>query len=547
MKKVLFLLLPEKPWYKFNEPEDPVYKGTFGTFSPSLPLGVASISAYLKANVKSIDISAIDFTVQVQDAMLSGNVPDYTELITSNLSDYLTDPPDIIGISAMYNKIFTNVVYTSRLIKEMFPSSLLVVGGVLVSTMYRELLVEAPMIDALCYGEGEQPFLDLVEAKNTCDYITSSKTWITAEKITKNPNELPLSQCIENIDSLPFPDYDLFNLDLYQRFSRDHSRKINKYSASMIFSRGCPFDCNFCVGNMLHGRKVRFYSEEKAKEYVNHMLDKYHLTGILIEDNNFLFNKGWAMSILSYLASRNVEVEFSNGLYINSLDEEVILCLKNVGINLFTFPVESGSERVLRKLMNKKTNLDHAKRMIRYVHEQGLPVRANFMFGYPGETVGDIDKTIAFIEEIGVFDWIIFLFAIPFHGSQLYELCKAQDFLVTDEIDKYGDYPIIRTPDFTPEDVKFLCYRLNLQFNFVQNYRMKTGDYEGALTRFLSIEEKVKGHAFALFFSSMCCKELGRNIQADELFARYKESIKENKEWKMWSDFFGLERTFNHV
>ena len=545
MKKILFLLLPTTPYYKFSESDNSVYKGVF---APSLPLGIASISAYLKKNVGNIVINAVDITELIHNANAeddelqerSKNL-DYTNIVSDVLKRYENDPPDIIGISALYNIVFTNVVYTSKLIKQFFPSSLLVVGGALVSTMYHQLLTEAPVIDALCFGEGEQPLFELISADDIHNYLSASKSWITKEKVNLRPEMQYEVTYVDDYDSLPFPDYDLFDLDRYQKFNRDHSKKTNKYVASVIFSRGCPFDCNFCVANMLHGRKVRHYSAAKAKEYVKYMIGKFHVTGLAIEDNNFLFNKKWSVEMLLFLAEQDIEIDLTNGLYINSLDEELILLLKKAKLNNMLFPIESGSKRVLRELMNKNTDLEHAKKMILFCHAQSLQVQANFIVGYPGETPDDIEKTRAFVEDIGVFDWVRFFAATPFHGSHLYKLCKENDYLVTEEYDKFsGDYPIIKTPEFTPEDIQFLSYKLNLLYNFVNNYKMKTGDYSGALNRFLQIEKKVEGHAFALYYGGICCEKLGDYERAKELFARYAKSINDNKEWKMWNDLFSL-------
>ena len=538
MKKILFLLLPSTPHYKLFDTDNSIYRGVF---EPSLPLGISCISSFLKNKTSEIDIEAIDFTVLLNNMEADISSIDYESFIISSLQEYADDPPDFIGISAMYNIMYTNVVYTSGIIKQLFPSTIVVVGGALVSTMYKKLITEAPHIDALCYGDGEIPFFELITSNNPHEYLNSSKTWITLNKITDDPNIEYEAQQVDDYDSLPFPDYDLFGLDNYQKFSRDHSMKDSKCVGSVIFSRGCPFDCNFCVANTVHGKKVRYYSSDQAKKYIEYMIEKHHVTGLTIEDNNFLFNKKWAKEILSFLTQKNIEIDLTNGIYINSLNEDIVQHLKDAKINNMLFPLESGSERVLKELMNKHTNLAHAKKMIAYCHDQGMQVQANFIVGYPGETLDDIEATISFIKDVGVFDWVRFFPATPFHGSHLYDLCKEKGYLITDSYEMYsGDFPIIKTPDFTPDDIRYLSYKLNLLFNFVNNYRMKIGDYKRALIRFKQVEKKVNGHAFAMYYSGVCYEKLGQLEKAKELFDKYNKCVLENKEWKMWSEFFSL-------
>jgi len=101
---------------------------------------------------------------------------------------------------------------------------------------------------------------------------------------------------------------------------------------------------------------------------------------------------------------------------------------------------------------------------------------------------------------------------------------------------------VIRTPDFSPEYIERKVYEMNLTLNFVNNYGMRTGDYQNALRLFERVlSTAINTHAFAYYFAAKCCEKLAQPDKYHWYKSKYEEMVQIYPFWREWADFFHLQ------
>jgi len=188
--RILFVVPPHLTFQDFTNPPynaRHVLKrdGKFyGNLLTDMPLGILSLSAYVKKYSRTeIEPRLIDFSVELNQAedFPYRSFSEYFEFVIRSATNGVA--PDIIGISALFSPSYYSLLDIANVCRVLFPRSIIVAGGSVCSTMYRQILNDTDSFDALCYGEGDKPFLGLIEADDRRAYLDASATWVTKAKI----------------------------------------------------------------------------------------------------------------------------------------------------------------------------------------------------------------------------------------------------------------------------------------------------------------------------------------------------------------------------
>ena len=145
-------------------------------------------------------------------------------------------------------------------------------------------------------------------------------------------------------------------------------------------------------------------------------------------------------------------------------------------------------------------------------------------------------ETLKFIKDNEI-DWCGFHLATPLRGSELYDICIKNNYIkktlrIGENEDQMNNYIInAGTP---PEELSKKTYIMNLDVNFVNNYRMKIGDYETAAKCFQSVINITTNHAFAYYYLAKC------NINSDENMNDFIRIINTDQTWKKYALYFNL-------
>lgn len=327
--------------------------------------------------------------------------------------------PDLLGISAITFEAHVMEAMAEEA-RDALPELPIVVGGPH-PTGFPEMCARLPAVDYVVVGEGEQTMLELVEAVHSnganpravagvASVDDSDAYWPAA------PHEL-----IDDLDSIPYPAWDLIDLPFYARHISMSTVGRRPYMA-MFTSRGCPYGCIYC--HNVHGKRFRSRSPENVVGEIETLRRRYGLTEIEIVDDTFNLDAARMIEILERLAAfpRRPTLHFPNAVRTDLLDEKQIKLLRRAGTFYLSVAVETVSPR-LQKLIRKRLDVERVRENIDLAVRAGLYVNGYFMLGFPTETYEEARTTI---------DWAIgtrlhqafFFLVTPFEGTELFEMSK---------------------------------------------------------------------------------------------------------------------------
>jgi radical SAM superfamily enzyme YgiQ (UPF0313 family) len=388
----------------FLNPPFTDYGGLEGHGGKALPLNLAYLAAYLREKRPDIKIKVLD---------CEGSGLHYSK-IEEKIKEI---SPDIVGITAP-TPAFTQVLEVCKIIKKISPQIITVVGGPHPTALPRETTAQKD-IDISVLFEGEVTFMELVEA------IDKGKTLETIKGIafkTKEGNvcQTPPRELIQDLDSLPFPARDLFPLEIY--FPPPTKRISDKKAGNMITSRGCCYQCTYCMASFMWQRKVRFRSIKNVVDEIEECLNKYGIGEFNFHDELFTINKQRTIEFCQEVKKRKLDIAWVCMCRVDFVGEEVLKEMKEAGCKKIMFGFESGDQGILDH-MKKNVKVEKAYEAVRLVKKAGIKTAGNFMFGNIGETEETIRKGIALAKKLNP-DTAAFFVASPYPGTEFYEEAK---------------------------------------------------------------------------------------------------------------------------
>ncbi|MDP2923378.1 MAG: radical SAM protein [Candidatus Omnitrophota bacterium] len=545
MDKILFIVPPHINFNQFISPsynERIVHKkyGHFGSVLTDMPLGVLSLSAYVRKHT-TVETRLVDFNIVLNklEGFEFRSFADFFRDFLSNPS-WLNYAPSIIGISALFTTSYQNVLDIAQCCRDIFPTAIIVAGGGVPTNMYKEIFRDSACFDALCYGEGEKPLLGLLKADDKLRYLEANSSWITRRKVDSGQSFR--YDFVENLDEIPFYDYDICETDEYgsnPALTAYASIEEKKQNFHVMTSRGCPLHCCFCSSHTVHGRRMRYHSINRVKEDFKHLRDQCGAKTLVFQDDHFMSNKQRVLEIIDIVKELQITAVFQNGLALYALDRKMLEALKSAGVNQLLLPVESGSNRVLKEIMHKHLDLSIVKRVVEDCRELGIYVNVNILIGLPGETKQDIEHTRSFLKTINA-NWFSIFCANPLVGSEMFEICLKKNYLKGSYIGSDYKKAIVETEEFSVEYIQEMAYVLNLELNFVENSDFRLGDYKMALKGFENAIRAKNDHVIAYYYAAKCYEKLGNLKKAQQYMNTAKMIAKEKPFWRRYVDMFNI-------
>jgi radical SAM superfamily enzyme YgiQ (UPF0313 family) len=199
---------------------------------------------------------------------------------------------------------------------------------------------------------------------------------------------------IKNIDDIPMPAYDLFNMEHYALYPKPNSANTDR-SADIISGRGCPFRCNFCY-RMDEGFRPR--STEKIIEEIEYLKKNYHITYIDFIDELLMSSVKRTKEFCETMIAENVNVKWAcNGrLNYASVDLDMLKLMKQAGCVFINYGIESMDNAALER-MNKHLTTDMIIKGIENTLEAGISPGLNIIFGNLGENRKSLENDVEFL------------------------------------------------------------------------------------------------------------------------------------------------------
>ncbi len=544
MDRILFIV---PPCVRFADFINPNYNikvqqkndGVYGNVVTDMPLGVLALSSYVKKYTQ-VETKLVDFTT-VLNKLDSFGANSFTEFFDDYLSlpEFLDYNPTIIGISALFTPSYQNVIDIAASSCNIFQNATVIAGGGVPQNMYKNVYKDIPKLDGICYGEGERPLLELLEAKDKRKYLEESSSWITHSKVEHGQFR---HNFIVDLDEIPFYDYDLCEVEDYSL-----NPAITAYAAvgahaanfHIMTSRGCPQHCTFCASHTIHGRDMRYYSVDRVRDDFTKLKEKYGAKILVFQDDHLMGDTKRAYKIVKIVGELGLTAVFQNGLALYALKRDMLEAMSEAGVEQLTLPVESGSQRVLKKIMKKPLSPRIVERVANDCRDLGIYTNVNILIGMPGETKEDIEEAKAFLKKINC-NWFIILFATPLAGSEMLDVCLENDYLTGSYVDTDFKKAIVETEDFTASYISKEAYSMNLELNFVENADFRLGEYERALIGMENAIRAKSDHALAYYYSGRCYEKLGNLAKAQKHLDTAKAIIEDQPFWREYAEKFNI-------
>jgi anaerobic magnesium-protoporphyrin IX monomethyl ester cyclase len=375
-------------------------------------LGLGYIGAYLKSNVKNIDIAFYQGSFDDDETIVKG-----------------CKGADIVAFSCT-TPTFPHVIKVARMLKKNNPQIHTVVGGYHPSAVPQDCLVEG--IDQVVVGEGEAAMLDIV--KGSREKILHGRTMELTE--------------------MPWPDRELIkNERNIQVAYSDNKKRITSFQSH----RACPFMCKYCADGYY---KVLYNNAKKAPvryRPVGDLLDEmqeaanvYQLDLMKFSDPTWNVNVDWVIEFCREKIKRDFRIPFYPNMHAGVCTEEMINLMAEAGCYEVAIGIESGSPKILKQI-GKGTNLASIRRCVEWVKKAGILVRGYFIIGMPDETNEDLQLTEKLADELEL-DEYGFSLLCPYPGTQMYDPDKYKT-VDWENADEYSN-DFWRTEHLTNQQLK---------------------------------------------------------------------------------------------
>lgn len=435
--------------------QPPIYEGKRDSY-PQPPIGLASVAAVLEDKIDVLPIF---------DGNFSNNyIKELKSLIISK-------EPDVVGFTA-YTPFARKVMEGARAIKEIDINIFVVVGGPHVTVLPEKTLTRCPEIDVAVYGEGDLTIQELMQGRplNEIEGIA----YRDGEKVMKNQPRA----YINDLDSLPFPAYHL--LPNFPEGYRSHPPKGSGARwASVMWSRGCPFNCSYCSREASFGRVYRCNSPKYVVSLLNHLHDKFGIKEVTFYDDVFTLNRSKTIKLLELLYPENLgfKLSWDCETRVDLVDQELLQAMKLAGCHTIAYGIEHGLW--IHEIKGGRATIEQAEKVVRWTHEAGIQTIGYFMIGLPHETAETIQRTIEFAKKLDV-TWAQFSITIPLPGSELYRQAIVINPGLDDEWDKLVyeslsdmDMPFLFSKDLSEIDLVYWRRRAYKEFYIRPSYILK--------------------------------------------------------------------------
>lgn len=388
----------------------------------AVPLGLIYLAGYLKKYKDLTNLKILDLNFDnIQEEIQKFN-------------------PDIIGISAM-TVDYSTTIKIAKEIKEK-RNIPIIVGGPHISTLSSSL---NESFDIGVIGEGEETMSELLDVYNKYKKFNNQNLKKIKGIVFHFGGKCITTEIREPIiplDKIPPLDKTLIHKQ-YLRKRILHNRKCGVL-ASLLTSRGCPFNCVFCSTRVLWGNKLRYNSPERVAEEIKDYVKNYDAKYISFWDDLFA-DKQRIKELIKVFKKENInlskedrkkvpkkeriDVPLHCSLRVNLVDDELCELIKKLGVVRVGFGFESGSDRYLRYLKKSNTTLEHIHNAIKTCKRHGLLVGGSLIFGGPGETIGDMKDTLKLIDFMieqdieNVWSYIM----TPFPKTEIWEIAKQRE------------------------------------------------------------------------------------------------------------------------
>ncbi|MGB8701636.1 MAG: magnesium-protoporphyrin IX monomethyl ester anaerobic oxidative cyclase [Thermosynechococcaceae cyanobacterium] len=374
-----------------------------------------------------------------------------------------THQPDLVLATAITPMIYQSQE-TLKIVKQVCPQAKTIMGGVHPTYMYEEVLSEAPWVDYIIRGEGEEITVNLVRAiangtdeRDRRDILGIA--FLENDQVVATPAHPP----IQDLNTLT-PDWSLLDWSTYIY------TPLNVRVAVPNYSRGCPFRCRFC-SQWKFWRKYRSRSPKQFVDEIEQLVKEYQVGFFILADEEPTINKSRFIALCNELIDRNLDVHWGINTRVTDIlrDEKELALYRQAGLVHVSLGTEAAAQLNLN-VFRKETTIADNKRAVELLRRNGIVAEVQFIMGLPNETAETIQETYRMARDwkADMTNWNMYT---PWPFAELFQ--ELEDRV---EIRDYSHYnfvtPIIKPDNLTREELLKGVLR-----NYARFYLTKTWEY----------------------------------------------------------------------
>lgn len=333
--------------------------------------------------------------------------------------------PDTVGITAL-TASYPSALRAAAVVKEEDPHALVVLGGPHPSAE-PEAVASAPHVDVAVVGEGGRTLEEILRAHRAGvgpAGIPGTVVWSEGA-----PRRGPRRQLEPNLDALGWPARGAV-LDRYGVMTKDNLGLV-------MYSRGCPYPCEFCASSLVWTRAVRWRSPRNLAAEMAAIHQEYDTRYFSFEDDTFTLHRERTLALLEAIAESGLPsvpgFRWTCNTRPNCVDAALLERMKEVGCAAVAVGIEFGSARMLAKT-RKRFTVDDVRRAVRLIKQAGLVASGQFMIGYPTETEAEMWQTARLAAELEC-ESVMLSVATPLPGTPLHDEAVRLGLLPREGID----------------------------------------------------------------------------------------------------------------
>ena len=341
-----------------------------------LPLSVLAIAAVVEG--------------KEEYAIVDGNLdPHPTESLVKLIEER---PVELLAVTVMPGPQTVGAVASCREIRTLFPQLPIVWGGYFASN-YTSAALNAKYVDYAVRGQGEQTFLDLLQA------VRGDRALKDIPGLSfKNPDGMPQHNPERPMRVLDdFPPYPYHRLPVERYLLPTFlGRRTAVHQASI----GCPYRCNFCGVVTFSGSRQKMESPARTEAALRHLVETYGVDAVQFYDNNFFLREDHTQELAERLRPLNLRwwCEGRADIMMRYSDN-TFEALRRAGCTMIFFGAESGSNAILKE-MNKDLRAEDTLALASRIRRFGIIPEFSIIFGNPKDPEGDTQECIGFIRQL---------------------------------------------------------------------------------------------------------------------------------------------------
>jgi radical SAM superfamily enzyme YgiQ (UPF0313 family) len=287
-----------------------------------------------------------------------------------------------------------------------------------------------------------------------CDFILNGEPEGGAMRIAQGviPSGITVSEEIQDLDTLPFPRWDLVRESRTPRFGIQWSSRPVGGGFPLLASRGCPEFCTYCPHRILAGYRARSISN--IVDEIERLCDQVRRPYVIFRDPLFTEQRDRCIELCDEIEARGLDFTFEAETRLDRLDVELLDRLHRAGFRAMSFGVESLDPATLKKSGRRPIPQEHQRQIINHCRKLGIVTAGFYVLGFLQDTWASIAATVDYAIDLGS-TFAQFKILTPYPGTPMFK--QLDPLLIETDWEKFDGYtPTFKHPNMTAEELKYL-------------------------------------------------------------------------------------------